>query len=53
MFYNSLTQSIRQMIDAATGGTLNNKILEQAQELFECMAMSSYQWNPSRAKPNK
>ena len=41
------------MIDVVVGGTLNHKTLEAAQELFEEMAMNSYQWCPFQAKPSK
>ena len=41
------------MIDATAGGTLNSKTPEVVQELFEEMAMNSYQWNNSQAKPSK
>ncbi|XP_027357501.1 uncharacterized protein LOC113866902 [Abrus precatorius] len=52
-FYNKLNPAIRQMIDAAAGGTLNSKTLRVAQELFEEMAMNSYQWSFTRSKPAK
>ncbi|KAK8945257.1 hypothetical protein KSP39_PZI007733 [Platanthera zijinensis] len=52
-FYNGLNLQTRQMIDAAAGGTLNNKTPEAAQELFEEMAMNAYQWNAPRSRPNK
>ncbi|XP_027347997.1 uncharacterized protein LOC113859415 [Abrus precatorius] len=41
------------MIDAAAGGTLNSKTPRAAQELFEEMAMNSYQWSSTRSKPAK
>ena len=41
------------MIDATAGGTLNAKTPEGSMELFEEMAMNSYQWYSSRAKPGK
>ena len=40
------------MMDAVARGTLNSKTLEATQELFEKMAMNSYQWHNSRAKPS-
>ena len=52
-FYNGLNLATRQMIDAAAGGTLNNKTPEAAQELIEDMAMNNYQWHSNRAKPSK
>ena len=42
-FYNGLNSIIRQMIDAAVGGTLNTKTSEATQELFQEIAMNSYQ----------
>ncbi|KAK8954476.1 hypothetical protein KSP39_PZI002181 [Platanthera zijinensis] len=53
IFYNGINFQTRQMIDAAAGGTLNNKTPEAAQELFEEMAMNAYQWNVPRARPSK
>ena len=41
------------MINAATRGTLNTKTPKGSMELFEEMAMNSYQWYNSRVKPNK
>ena len=41
------------MINVVMGGTLNNKMPEAAQELFEKMVMNNYQWQNSRAKPIK
>ncbi|KAK8935660.1 hypothetical protein KSP39_PZI013348 [Platanthera zijinensis] len=52
-FYNGLNPATRQMIDAASGGTLNNKTPEAAQQLIEEMAMNSYQWTTVRPKPTK
>ena len=41
------------MIDAAAGGTLNNKVPEAAQELIEEMAMNNYQWHSERGRHPK
>ena len=41
------------MVDAVTRGKLNSKTPEQALELFESMAMNSYQWSTTRAKSNR
>ena len=41
------------MIDVATEGILNTKMPKVAMDLFEEMAMNSYQWHSSRAKSNK
>ncbi|KAK8926051.1 hypothetical protein KSP39_PZI018317 [Platanthera zijinensis] len=53
IFYNGLNSQTRQMIDAAAGGTLNNKTPEAAQALFEEMAVNAYQWNVPRARPKQ
>ena len=52
-FYNGLNGVTRQTIDAAVGGTINNKTPEAAQELIDEMAMNNYQWQSSRVKSNK
>ncbi|XP_027351144.1 uncharacterized protein LOC113862248 [Abrus precatorius] len=52
-FYNGLNPATRQMIDAAERDTLNSKTPRVAQELFEEMAMNSYQWSSTRSKPAK
>ena len=44
-FYNGLNPSTRQLLDAASGGTLGNKTLEDVCQLTEDMAMNIYQWN--------
>ena len=36
------------MIDTVVGGILNAKMFEGSMELFEKMAMNSYQWYSSR-----
>ena len=41
------------MIDIAIGGKLNAKMPEGSMELFEEMAMNSYQWYSSKAKLGK
>ena len=41
------------MIDVIVGGTLNTKMPKVAMELFEEMAMNSYQWHSSGTKPSK
>ena len=47
-FYNSLTQSIRSIIDAATGGTLMNKIENEAYTPIKEMALNNFQWSIER-----
>ncbi|XP_031282977.1 uncharacterized protein LOC116141632 [Pistacia vera] len=41
-FYNGLLPNIQVMIDAANGGALNNKTLEEAYILIEVMASNNY-----------
>ncbi|KAG8488609.1 hypothetical protein CXB51_016603 [Gossypium anomalum] len=52
-FYNGVNPSTRQMIDAAAGGTINNKTLEEAFEFIEEMSLNNYQWQVMRTKPMK
>ncbi|XP_024024835.1 uncharacterized protein LOC112092569 isoform X2 [Morus notabilis] len=47
-FYNGSTAIIRNMIDAAAGGTIMRKTPKQAYELLDEMATSSYQWPAER-----
>ena len=53
MFHNGLNPSTRQMIDATGGGTINNKIAEDAYEFIEEMSLNNYQWQVMRIKPTK
>ncbi|KAG8500789.1 hypothetical protein CXB51_002801 [Gossypium anomalum] len=53
MFYNGVNPSTRQMIDAAAGGTINNKTLEEVYEFIEEMSLNNYQWQLIRTKPTK
>ena len=52
-FYNGLTNNNKTMIDAAAGGSLNNKTHEVAYNLIEEMATNSYQWQSDRSQPRK
>ncbi|KAG8496910.1 hypothetical protein CXB51_008094 [Gossypium anomalum] len=52
-FYNGVNPSTRQMIDAAVGGTINNKTPEAAYEFIEEMSLNNYQWQFLRTKPTK
>ena len=52
-FYNGVNLSIRQLIDTAVGGTLNNKTPEEAYEFIEEMSLNNYQWQVMRTKPTK
>jgi len=42
-FYNGVTQLVRSMIDAATGGTLMCNMEAEAFNLIEEMALNNYQ----------
>ncbi|KAG8492789.1 hypothetical protein CXB51_010262 [Gossypium anomalum] len=52
-FYNGVNPSTRQMIDAAAGGTINNKTPKAAYEFIEEMSVNNYQWQVMRTKPTK
>ncbi|KAK5784132.1 hypothetical protein PVK06_038652 [Gossypium arboreum] len=52
-FHNVLNPSTRQMVDAAAGGTINNKTPEDAYKFIEEMSMNNYQWQVMRTKPMK
>ena len=41
-FYNDLLLTTQIMVDAAAGGSPNNKTPEQSIELFEIMASNNY-----------
>ncbi|KAG8491750.1 hypothetical protein CXB51_015084 [Gossypium anomalum] len=41
------------MVDAAAGGTINNKTPEEAYEFIEEMSLNNYQWQVMRTKPTK
>ncbi|KAG8485827.1 hypothetical protein CXB51_019172 [Gossypium anomalum] len=43
----------RQITDAATGGTINNKTPKEAYEFIEEMSLNNYQWQVMRTKPTK
>jgi len=52
-FYNGSSANLRSMIDAAAGGTLNNKTPEEAYNLLEEMASNNYQWPIERLSMRK
>ncbi|KAG8502922.1 hypothetical protein CXB51_000766 [Gossypium anomalum] len=52
-FYSGVNPSIRQMIDAAAGGTINNKTPKAAYKFIEEMSLNNYQWQVMRKKPTK
>ncbi|KAK5812877.1 hypothetical protein PVK06_028321 [Gossypium arboreum] len=53
IFHNGLNPSTRQMVDAAAGGTINNKTSKDAYEFIEEMSLNNYQWQVMRTKPTK
>ncbi|KAK5838976.1 hypothetical protein PVK06_007726 [Gossypium arboreum] len=52
-FHNGLNLSTWQLVDAAAGGTINNKTPEGAHEFIEEMSLNNYQWQVMRTKPTK
>ncbi|KAG8483013.1 hypothetical protein CXB51_021870 [Gossypium anomalum] len=52
-FYNGVNPSTRQMIDAAAGGTINNKTPEATYEFIKEMSLNNYQWQVMRTKQTK
>ena len=51
-FYNGMTIASRTLVDAAAGGSLMGKKLEDAYDLLEEMAANAYQW-PSERNASK
>jgi len=49
-FYNGSLPNTQEMIDAASGGSLNNKTLEEAEELIETLASNHYAKNRDRTR---
>ncbi|KAK0575450.1 hypothetical protein LWI29_000746 [Acer saccharum] len=52
-FYQGLTVSIRNLVDAAAGGSLMSKSMDAANELLEEMALNNSQWGSQRQVPKK
>lgn len=52
-FYNGLSYNTRMTVDAATGGGLMNKGIEEAYSLIEDMAQNHYQWSSERSPQKK
>jgi len=50
-FYNGVTQAVQSTIDMAPGGTLMNKIEDEAFNLIEDMALNNFQWSTERWQP--
>src|SRR4051812_9373912 len=49
-FYNGSLPNTQETIDAASGGSLNNKTLEEAEELIETLASNHYAKNRDRSR---
>ena len=49
-FYNGLLISTQVMVDAAAGGSLNNKLPKESHELFKLIASNNYQKPGERTK---
>ncbi|XP_073219968.1 uncharacterized protein [Cicer arietinum] len=52
-FYNGLSYTTRMTVDAAAGGALLNKNIEEAYALIEDMAQNHYQWSSDRSPQKK
>lgn len=52
-FYNGLMIDVQTMVDAASGGALQNKTPEDAYELLEVLASNNYQRPNERMHPKK
>ena len=50
-FYSGVTQLVRSTIDAAAGGTLMNKMEDEACNLIEDIALNNYQGSNERSQP--
>ncbi|KAJ4724582.1 DNA-directed DNA polymerase, partial [Melia azedarach] len=52
-FYNGLGASTRTLVDAAAGGALMGKSIDEAYDLLEEMAANAFQWPAERLTPKK
>ena len=52
-FYNDITQALRSIIDAATGGTLLSKMEDEVYNLIEVMTLNHYQWSNECGQPKR
>ena len=52
-FYNGLLPNTQAMVDAASGGAINNKTLEEAYDLIKVMASNNYMKASDRSFPKK
>ena len=50
-FYDGVIQLVRSTIDTTMGGTLMNKIGDEAYNLIEEMTLNNYQWLNKRSQP--
>ncbi|MCI57135.1 hypothetical protein A2U01_0078386, partial [Trifolium medium] len=50
-FYNRLTPSSRNMLDASSGGVLLSKSYTEGFALIESITANTYQWPTVRATP--
>jgi len=52
-FYNEVTQPMQSIIDAMVGGTLMNKMEDEAYNLIKEMALNNNQWFNERSQPKR
>lgn len=52
-FYNGLFNPIKTTIDAAIGGVLMAKFIDDVYDLLEKMVTNNYQWHLERSLPRK
>ena len=52
-FYNGLSDPVRTIIDASTGGVLMKKTTDQAYEILEDTTTNTNQWPRDRSAPRK
>jgi len=52
-FYNGVTQPVQSTIDAAAGGTLINKTVDEAYNLIEEMTLNNFQWSTKQGQPKR
>ncbi|KAK0585686.1 hypothetical protein LWI29_032395 [Acer saccharum] len=52
-FYQGLTVSTRNLVDAAAGGSLMSKSMDTASDLLEEMALNNSHWGGQRQVPKK
>ena len=52
-FYNGLSGNTKTLVDAAAGGALTGKTVDEAYQLLEEMAANNYQWSSERSSQKK